>query len=130
LVIGNSLCVNPYFYWCFAKIFKKPVCVFVHGADIFTGFNGINGIKKKTILKNVDLVFCNTQCTQQKAIALGVHHKKTFIAYPGIKAKDFVAGNSKLKSVITEKFSLQDKKVIFSLGRLIERKGQDAMIIF
>ncbi|MFH1093234.1 MAG: glycosyltransferase family 4 protein [Candidatus Omnitrophota bacterium] len=128
LVIGNSLCVNPYSYWLFAKIFKKPLAIFAHGRDIFEKIRGIDGLKRLLVLKNSDLVFCNTKCTQQRAITLGLRSERTFVAYPGIKAENFIIGNSKSESKVTKKFLLQDKKVIFSLGRLIERKGQDTMI--
>lgn len=128
IIIGNHLCTNPYIYWLVAKIMNKPSCVFLHGRDVMVNLTGVDGLKKRAILKTVDRVFCNTHYTQQCAIKMGMPYDKSVIVHPGFHSGELKSGNSKSRSPVTSAFSLQDKKVIFTLGRLTERKGQDTII--
>jgi len=128
VVIGNFLCTDPYIYWLVAKILGKVSCVFIHGADILLHPKQIDKFKKSLILRNVDTVFCNTKFTQKKAIGLGVCEAKTFVAYPGISPAEFEAGDKQKASLLCRKLLRENKKIIFALGRLLERKGQDTLI--
>ncbi|MBU2063240.1 MAG: glycosyltransferase family 4 protein [Candidatus Omnitrophica bacterium] len=128
VIIGNCLCTNPYIYWLVAKILGKVSCVFVHGADILLHSKGIDQFKKNLVLKNVNMVFCNTKFTQKRAIALGVPSAKTFVAYPGVSIAEFEAGDKGAASLPVQKLRLENKKIVFALGRLLERKGQDTLI--
>jgi phosphatidyl-myo-inositol dimannoside synthase len=128
IVIGDHLCAEPYLYWLAAKTTARPTCVFIHGLDILSGLNGIDGFKKRLVLSNVKRIFCNSRFTRDAVISFGFPSAKTSIVYPGINISDFKAGNNKTDSPVTKKLSLEGKKVIFTLGRLIERKGQDTLI--
>lgn len=129
IVLGNHICANPYSYWITAKLMKKPVCVMVYGMEVKEELRGIDGFKKKLVLRNSDKVFCISNYICAYAAKLGARRKKMSIVYPGITVNDFIPYNNKLSSFVTRKLFLEDKKVILTVGRLIERKGQDAVIM-
>ncbi len=128
VIIGNHLCANPYIYWLVAKISKKPYCVLTYGMEIGAGPNDIDGFKKRLVLRNANKVFCISCFAQNRVIKLGIPPSKTVVVYPGIAIQDFRAWNKKVASPISQKLGLNNRKVIFTLGRLVERKGQDTVI--
>lgn len=108
----------------FKKFFNIPYIVFTHGMDVLVPQT--SGWKKfwlKNILKNANFVVANSEFTQSAILNLigDTENKKTKteIIYP--------CPNPNIKILEFPK-KLSDKKIILSVGRLVERKGFDKVI--
>jgi len=109
------------------KWLKIPYVVYTHSADIL-GFQKYPPIKKllQSILYNASKVSSNSQFTNDKLLDLGVNKESIKLIYP---KTDFLKFNAATKTEkIINKYPLLNKKVILSINRLIERKGNDVML--
>ncbi|MBI3584714.1 MAG: glycosyltransferase family 4 protein [Nitrospinae bacterium] len=108
-------------------IFKTPYFPYVHGAD-FLEFKSKTITKKilNLILKNASLIIANSSFTKNALIGFDISEKKIIVINPPVDYKRFEkSGNTeKLK----ENYGLKDKKVLLTVGRLVERKGHDYVI--
>ncbi len=109
------------------KLLKKPYIVYTHSADIlaYQKFLPIKWLLK-CILKNAFKVVCNSHYTKGKLLELGVDEKKIRLLYPKVDVKAF--GRNVDTSDVVDRYGLRNKKVILSVNRLVERKGNDIMI--
>ena len=107
--------------------FKIPYIVYTHSADILE-HQKYWPIKRllQTVLKNAAKVACNSQFTSDKLLELGVGKEKIQLIYFKINVSKFEE-SSETQSII-DRYNLTGKKVILSINRLIERKGNDMMI--
>jgi len=110
------------------KIFKIPYSVFTYGMDITLPLK--NKWKKKlliTVLKNAREIICAGSYVQSKIIELGISKEKTIVIYPcpneRLKMKD-----EELKIKLIKRYKLENKKILLTVGRLVERKGHDMVI--
>jgi len=111
----------------FKKLYKIPYIVYTHSADILE-FQKYWPIKKllQSILRNAAAVSCNSRFTYDKLLGLEVKKEKIKLIYPKtnfVKFDQFLETES-----IVNRLNLVDKKIILSINRLIERKGNDVMI--
>ncbi len=109
------------------KCFKMPYVIYTHSADILE-FQKYWPIKKllQSILNNAAQVSCNSQFTYDKLLDLGVDSKKIKLIYP---KTDFLKFDRSIETEsIIDRYNLAGKKIILSINRLIERKGNDMMI--
>ena len=100
-----------------SKIKKTHYFVLVHGEDVYKNMYTVHGIKKKLlmkineiILKNADFVACNSEYTKKKAEQFCPFGKYIIIHPPCTKYN--VSKNTDI-----------DKKMVVSIGRIVERKG-------
>jgi phosphatidylinositol alpha-1,6-mannosyltransferase len=114
-------------------IFDKPYFPYVHGADFLENViarrSRSNLIKKAVlnlILKNASLIIANSNFTKNALIGFGISEKKIIVINPPVDYKRFekVKNGEELK----EDYGLKDKKVLLTVGRLVERKGHDYVI--
>lgn len=124
VVVGQILPLGIAAYYL-AKFFKFEYSVVLHGLD-FTLALSRKKIAGK-ILTNATKIICANSHTASLVrffdSALG---EKICVVNPGIDP-NFVRNPSKVKE-LREKYSLADKKILFSLGRLVKRKGFDKII--
>jgi len=109
------------------KLLKIPYIVYTHSADILE-FQKYGLIKNllKSILNNASKISCNSRFTYGKLLELGVPEAKIQLIYPKTNFEKF---NKPLRiESFQTKYSLAGKKVILSVNRLIERKGNEVMI--
>jgi phosphatidyl-myo-inositol dimannoside synthase len=100
------------------KIFRIPVIVYVHGLDlIYPSWFYSNFIVP--FIKMADRVIANSTNTASIAESVGVSTERIRILNPGV---DIVANRS-VNSDFKDKYSLSNKTVLLSLGRLVPRKG-------
>lgn len=119
--------------WCivglfFKKIKKIPYIIYLHGVDLFEPQK--SQIKKKLallVLKNASKIIANSEFLKNEVIKLGIKEKNIFVVNPGINYKKFIYSREKIEN-LRKKYNLFDKKIIFTLGRIIPRKGQDMVI--
>ncbi len=114
-----------------ALIFKKflnlPYIVYTHGMDIM--FAQKSSWKKywaKKILTNAFKVVANSDYTKNELLKLGLDEKSIKIVYPcpNINNQQPTTNNQD----IIKKYALENKKILLTVGRLVERKGHDVVI--
>jgi len=105
------------------KITGKPVVLYVHGATVFLGlFKSLTGFA----LRNADFVFFNSSYTKRKALEIA-QVENCAVLSPGIDVQRF-SGN-RGKGFVRKKHGIATSApVVFSLGRLVERKGFEYLI--
>jgi phosphatidylinositol alpha-1,6-mannosyltransferase len=110
--------------------FRIPYFVFLHGLDF--NLAKINFWKRfwlKKILKNAKFVVCNSRHLENKVKGLD-SKLETLVVYPTPKIPSFSAegGSASGGEAMGGEGRFKKGKVIFSLGRLIQRKGFDKLI--
>ena len=107
------------------KIYKKPVLVTVHGLDITFS----NKLYQKIVpftMNKLDRVVCISNATKQECIKRGISNQKIVVIPDGI-TDEFYTGEDRdmLKTRFGKKIKkdLRGKKILLSVGRLVERKG-------
>ncbi|MCD4705800.1 glycosyltransferase family 4 protein [bacterium] len=110
-----------------SKIMKFDYIVLTHSFDILIAQKSKR--KKyllKKILKNAKYITVNSNFTKQKLIKLGINENKITIIYPCAYFKPLA--DEKIKNDLIKKYSLENKKIILTVGRMVERKGADMVI--
>lgn len=109
-----------------SKIFRFKVALFVCGLDIMQKMSTWERAKKQRLLNNVDKIIVCSEFVKEAVLGYGVNKDKVVVCLPGVDVEKFsVPDNSAL---IRERLELTDKIVLATVGRLIERKGQDMVI--
>jgi phosphatidylinositol alpha-1,6-mannosyltransferase len=105
-----------------------PYLVYSHGLDI-TSPQAYP--RKKTLLKNIikkaEYLVANSYFTKDELIKLGAQDHQVTVIYPcaGVEVRDI--SQAEVSNII-KKNELQNKKILLSVGRLVERKGFDMVI--
>jgi glycosyltransferase involved in cell wall biosynthesis len=117
--------------WILKKISGKPVVATLHGLDVTFNFAPYQWITP-WFLRRLDKLICVSEYTRQQAIKRGVHHDKTVVIpngilvlngkHPGVED----TGRPHVEKVIGR--SLEGKKILLTVGRLVERKGVDYFV--
>lgn len=112
----------------FKKLFKIPYIVYTYGMDITIPQRSGRKLKLiRAILKNSYKVVTISRFTRGELLKLGVDEKKILMVFPGPNITPAIL-NEELKEEIVQKFNLINKKILLTVGRLVERKGQDMVI--
>ncbi|MBL7147249.1 MAG: glycosyltransferase family 4 protein [Nanoarchaeota archaeon] len=108
------------------KIFKIPISITVHGLDL-TYNNRLYQFMINKTLKCFDKVVCVSKATREIALNKNVKQDRCVVIHNGIDTSEWCLSDDRanLRSKIEEKinFNLKDKTLIFSVGRLVKRKG-------
>ncbi|MZQ82880.1 glycosyltransferase [Paenibacillus sp. 5J-6] len=105
---------------------KRRYVISTHGMDMlmFRRFFGLNQIVK-FILVHADGVLTNSIFTKKLVENYGVNPSRIRLVHPGVEA---VFNQRSANAELIERYGLEDKYVILSVGRLVMRKGQDRVI--
>jgi len=127
VLVGNILPLGTA-TWLLAKILKFKYGVILHGTDIvYAKKSWRKKLLAKIILKNASHIICNSEFTRGIVEDLSKDlKKKCVVVYPGVDTPELQITNYKLQ--ITKRFNLENKIILFSIGRLIKRKGVDKVI--
>lgn len=107
------------------KMFGKPVVITIYGLDIVYK-NKFYQFLIPRCIKILDKIICISQATKQECIKRKIPEKKITVIPPGISDEFYINEDKEtLKSELNKKLDLklEDKKVLLSVGRLVERKG-------
>ncbi len=111
------------------KILKIPYIVYVYGQDLIIVRHSKRKIGLiKRILANAEFVIANSNYTKKLSVQLGATTNKTIVVYPspiGLIRTDI---DQQYFEYFLKQYDLSDKKIILSVGNLVERKGQDIVI--
>jgi phosphatidylinositol alpha-1,6-mannosyltransferase len=104
-----------------SRMFRIPVVILVHGSDVLhPGFLYQRVIR--LILRCATLIAANSCQTKKFMVDAGFNADRIEVIYPGVRVGDFLrslpsGGASELASLTA------NRKVILTVGRLIQRKG-------
>lgn len=107
------------------KITKKPVVITIHGRDI-TYNNKLYQYLIPRFIKKLDKIICISAATKHQCINRGISEEMISVIPNGISDEFFIDGSKQqLKEELSNKLKipLSNKKVMLSVGRLVERKG-------
>jgi phosphatidylinositol alpha-1,6-mannosyltransferase len=124
-IISNCHDISSIVTSAVSKSLDIPFSIFTHGSEI-NRKEIKERFKTKYVLLSADRVFCNSSFTQELAMNFGVPHSRTAVIPGGISMNEFDISRS--KSAPGLNLNLAEKKVIFTCGRLVERKGHDMVI--
>lgn len=128
IIVAEILPVGTIAY-AIKKLLGIPYIVSAHGLDIaFTQRCGRRKWLTKLILRNAEAIIANSHYTRGCIARLNCcHEEKISVVYPcaNINSQEFATEEL---AKIREKYNLADKRIILTVGRLIERKGHDIVI--
>jgi len=127
--ISHVIFAHPPFFYFFSLLPMKILsrlpflCIF-HGEDIPTINLKSNGLFR-WLIKRLDGYICNSFFTHGRLqVFLGSQFPEC-IAFPGVEEKFFQPFDEKK---CKQQFGVEGKKVLYTVGRLDERKGHDLVI--
>ena len=107
---------------------KLPYIFYAHGLDLTLPQKFM---RKKTLLKKIiagaAAIVANSYFTKDELLKLGATPEKIKVIYPCPNLPAQPASDQKIKE-ISANHHLTDKKILLTVGRLIERKGHDSVI--
>ncbi len=123
LVASIDLATAPLFL---SRFLRFKVASFVHGLDIMQKMSAKEKRKKKRLLEKVDQVIVNSTFVKEQVLKYGIRGHNVAVCNPGVDVNKFASKDHSRE--IKERFGLNDKIVLTTIGRVIERKGQDMVI--
>ncbi len=127
IIVGHILPLGTVCYFL-SKIIKLRYSVILHGMDLAYALKTEKKKKlTRKILKNSEKIICGNSYTKNLVQSFDSNLKnKLSIVNPGIDTH-FVR-NPKKTEELKNKYNLNEKIVLFSIGRLVKRKGFDKTI--
>ncbi|MDY6919952.1 MAG: glycosyltransferase family 4 protein [Pseudomonadota bacterium] len=109
-------------------LFKVPYICYIHGEDIETALlSGEHTLMVKQVFKHASFLIANSRNTSNiLQREWNIPESKIKILHPGVDTEIFSPSEKCL--VKREMLGWNGKKVVLTVGRLQERKGQDMMI--
>jgi phosphatidyl-myo-inositol dimannoside synthase len=112
--------------WFVQKQLGIPYGVFTYGKEMLHRQKDGSRFLFNPLLRAAQNVFPDSQRAGEIARDIGVQSDKLHIIHPSVKIER--VNKSANPDLVRQKFGLQGKKIVLSVGRLVERKGQDMLI--
>ncbi|OGY44435.1 MAG: hypothetical protein A2729_02110 [Candidatus Buchananbacteria bacterium RIFCSPHIGHO2_01_FULL_39_14] len=107
---------------------KIPYIIFAHGLDILLPQNYLRKtVILKKILSRAKAIIANSHFTKDEIIKLGVKAEKIIVINPCPDNTPAMLSEWKAQE-LREEHELIGKKILLTVGRLVERKGHDLVI--
>jgi phosphatidyl-myo-inositol dimannoside synthase len=121
--VGEVLPTGTVVYYL-SKIFRIPYMVSCHGNDLLQARKvGRREKMAGKVLRAAKYVSVNSAHTGELVKSFGVLRGNIKIVNPGVDPQ-----KKEILSQMNEKYDLKGKKILLSIGRLVERKGFDRVI--
>ena len=106
------------------KIFRKKVAVTIHGLDVTLPSRLYQTIIPP-FLKKLDVYICISRYTQSLAINAGLDKKKCIIIPVGVRPEDLILTEKNIQENLAKETNInfKGKRILLSVGHLVERKG-------
>jgi len=108
------------------KIFRKPTVVTIHALDI-TYPNRLYQFLIPKCLKKADKIICISNYAKEECLKRKILEERVTVVLCGVADEFYIENKNteEIKKEIEERLNihLENKKIIFSIGRLVERKG-------
>lgn len=129
--LGLILCGQAHYSlmipaWILNKLRGNPYVVFTYGLDLLHPQTKFYKRPFNALLKKASIVISDSYAAEKIVRDLGIEKQRTVVIHPSIDIDNFK--NSKKNLEVLQKFGLQDKKIILTVGRLIKRKGFDIVL--
>ncbi|MBU0707244.1 glycosyltransferase family 4 protein [Patescibacteria group bacterium] len=125
--VGQVLPVGNAVYYL-QKLKKIPYIVYTHGMDIT--IPQAQASKKRImqkVLQQARYIVANSSFTKDELLTLGLPDDKIKIITPGCDLIGDTPDTARVEK-LRQKYSLAEKKVLLTIGRLEKRKGHDMVI--
>ncbi|MBU2540556.1 MAG: glycosyltransferase family 4 protein [Candidatus Omnitrophica bacterium] len=111
----------------FKKIARLPYCVFYYGGELekYKRRKIILRLLER-VLKNACFVIVNSEFTSKEVKKFGIEEDKVIKVTPGVDVQIFKPDLD--CSDLKKRLGLENKKVLLTVSRLVERKGIDVVI--
>lgn len=107
-----------------AKLLKLPYVVNIYGMDILQAQSSRRKkIISQLVLESATKIISCSKATKNLITNRGIDKSKVEVVYPGVSVEDKKVYDSNLKQELIDKYNLAGKKILLSIGRLVERKG-------
>jgi phosphatidylinositol alpha-1,6-mannosyltransferase len=128
IIVGHILPTGTVALLLF-KFLRISYVISIHGLDInLTQASRRKRWLTKTIVQNAETVIANSNFTKELLVKLGYcESEKIEIIYPCPNIS-YEQREENFVLEIKSKYKLEDKKIILTVGRLVERKGHDRVI--
>ncbi len=125
--VGNILPLGTLAYLQ-QKRQQTPYLIYTHGLDILLPQESP---RKKILLKKIisqaQTIIANSNFTKNELINLGAEPAKVLVVYPCPSVDNAAISDWKIEE-LKDDYQLKDKKILLTVGRLVERKGHDMVI--
>ena len=118
VVVAGSGLTAP-FAWFAARSCAARFAVYVHGLDLVTA-HPLYRFGWLPFIRRADLCIANSANTAGLAIAAGARSERVRIVHPGVDMPPPVQAGA---NDFRERFELDDRPLLLSVGRLVARKG-------
>lgn len=109
-----------------ARLAGRPLLVYAHGEEITTWTQPWKARFLRFVYRKADAVIANSEFTAQLLDEIGVNHSRIHLIHPGV---DLQACRPGLDATgLRQRYQLEGKMVLLSVGRLSRRKGFDHVI--
>lgn len=109
-----------------ARLAGRPLLVYAHGEEITTWTQPWKARFLRFVYRKADAVIANSEFTAQLLDEIGVNHSRIHLIHPGV---DLQACRPGLDATgLRQRYQLEGKRVLLSVGRLSRRKGFDHVI--
>ncbi|GLX82094.1 glycosyltransferase family 4 protein [Thalassotalea eurytherma] len=114
--------------WLLSLFTNVKFITYVHGEDVETAAtSGEHNLMVKQVCKHAETIICNSLNSADIVKRLGyATDEKVKVLHPGVDASRFVPAETDDK--FKQEMAWTNKKVIITVGRLQQRKGQDMML--
>ncbi|MDP2586551.1 MAG: glycosyltransferase family 4 protein [Candidatus Komeilibacteria bacterium] len=110
------------------KFFKIPYFVSTHGLDIMLPQKSLRKEKiMRRVLNESKFITSNSKFTKKQLLNLEIPEEKIEVIYPCPNIKAVTSSLEQIRELKRE-LGLEDKKVLLTVGRLVNRKGQQKVI--
>lgn len=113
-----------------ARRLSVPYVVTAHGMELLVAPRGVSGRLYTTVLKGAARVFAVSSATASLVQRSGIAPHKVVVVPNGVTAERFHTSEEtvRLGAALTDRLGLGGKKVLVTLGRLVPRKGHEAVL--
>ncbi len=115
-----------------AQTYQIPYSVYTYGMDIEIPLQ--HWRRKKTLkstLKDTEHIFTISEDTKRRVLRAGGTEDQIVKINPGLDVSEFIPNKdllSRKTEELIDRYKLQGKKVIVTVGRTVARKGQDTVL--
>jgi len=113
--------------WLSNRLWGISYSLLVHGLEV-AKYQGIPFIERlmRAVLNRSSLIFAISHYTKACLEELGIDGERIKVVYGGVDPEAFRPGLD--TSQLKKRYSLEDKRVILTVGRLVKRKGHALVI--
>jgi phosphatidylinositol alpha-1,6-mannosyltransferase len=112
--------------WCLQRLGWLPFGVFVHGTDVLQNQSRKYKSFYNRLLCSASILFANSRRTAKILMSLGVKKYKIHIVHPSVNQEKFK--NTISRDEVLQRHNLVGKRILLTVGNLVERKGVDMVI--